>query len=312
MARVSPPSKLVAGIDIGGTNVRCALAPVEKAGRMLARTAARTPAAGGVESVLDVVAGLLDRCLRRAGYAREDLAAVGCAAPGITDAETGVVLDAVNLAGWLDVPLGALLRARFGVPAAVENDVNAAALGEYAQGAGRDCRSLVFLTVSTGVAAGIIVEGRVLRGHHHAAGEIGPLIPDPAHLGKDWSPNGCLELTSAGVGLARAWAERRGGPASPDRAVEVFEAARAGDAEAGALVRRAADYLALAAVAIGTILDPEVLVLGGSIALKEATISARIAEVVASTLLYPLRVVPAALGGDAPLVGALLLAAGAA
>ena len=222
---MTPPSSrsIIAGIDIGGTNVRCALAQIETPGQILVRRIAKTPADGGVEPVLSIIADGLERCLKEAGYGWEALAAVGCVVPGITDAARGVVIEVANLPGWQHIPLTSLLERRFGRPAVVENDVNAAALGEFAYGAGQGCHSLVYLTVSTGVAAGIVVEGRLLRGYHHAAGELGYFIPDPVHLGKNWEPSGCLELTSAGIGLAHAWADLRGGPATSDRAIEVFD-----------------------------------------------------------------------------------------
>lgn len=299
---------LLGGIDIGGTNVRCALAERDTPGQILVRRSAKTPT-GGVASVLDVIQAEMGHCLREADRDSGELAAVGCAVPGITDAARGTVIEVANLSGWRNVPLAVLLERRFGVPALVANDVNAAALGEFSHGAGRGCHSLVYLTISTGVAAGIVVEGRLLRGYHHAAGELGYFVPDPVHLGKNWEPSGCLELTSAGIGLAQAWAALRGGPPTPDRAIDVFEAARAGDADAEALVRRAADYLAQAAIAIGNLIDPERLVLGGSIAEHQARIANRIRDVVTTTLLFPPDVVHAALGGDAPLIGALTLAA---
>ena len=299
----------IAGIDIGGTNVRFALAEVGAPSHMRIRTATATPSTDGLEPFLDFLATELGACLRAVEAGWGDLAAVGCVAPGITDARTGVVRNAVNL-GWLDVPLAASLAERLGVETAVENDVNAAALAEYVYGAGRGCHSLVYLTVSTGVAAGIVVENRLLRGYHHAAGEMGQFLPDRVHIGKDWGDNGCLEMTAAGVGLGRAWAQRQG-VTSPTTtsAIEVFAAAESGDPEAIALVERAADYLAQAAVAIGTLIDPEVLVLGGSIAQNEALIANRIKEVVQTTLPFVPRIVRAALGGDAPLIGALRLAA---
>ena len=308
MTPSSPPG-LVAGIDIGGTNVRCALAQVETPGDIIVRRSTKTPLAGGVDPVLDIIIEEMKRCLDEAGYGKKALAAVGCAVPGITDAARGVVIEVANLPGWKDVALADLLERRFGLRAYVANDVNAAALGEFAHGAGRGCHSLVYLTISTGVAAGIVVEGRLVRGAHHAAGELGYFIPEPVHLGKHWEPSGCLELTSAGIGLAHQWATLRGGPPSPGRAVEVFDAARTGDAEATALINRAANYLGQAAVAIGNIIDPERLVLGGSIAQHQTVITDRLREIVETTLLFPPDIVPAALGGDAPLIGALTLAA---
>lgn len=308
MASTSPP-RLVAGIDIGGTNVRCALAQVDTPGEIIVRRSTKTPSEGGVEPVLHVIIEEMKQCLHDTGYDKDALAAVGCAVPGITDAGRGVVIEVANLHDWKNVPLAALLECRFGLRAFVANDVNAAALGEFAYGAGRGCHSLVYLTISTGVAAGIVVEGRLVRGAHHAAGELGYFVPEPMHLGKNWEPSGCLELTSAGIGLAHAWADLRGGPPSPDRAVEVFDAAEGGDAEAEALINRAANYLGQAAVALGNIIDPERLVLGGSIAQHQSVITDRLREIVETTLLFPPDIVHAALGGDAPLIGALTLAA---
>lgn len=298
---------LIAGVDIGGTNVRCAVARAEEPTRFLAWRTAETPVADGPEAIADFIAAEVAACAREIGAGSGELGALGVATAGVIDAPAGRVVLASNL-GWRDVPLARLLADRTGLETAIENDVKAAALAEYHHGAGLERSPLVYLTISTGVAAGIVVDGRVLRGRHHAAGELGRFVPDRSHLGADWEPNGCLELTSAGVGLARAWAERRNGHEKAVTAADVFAAARAGDADAEMLVARAADYLALSAVAIGTVLDPAVLVLGGSIAQHEPRFAERIREVAAEALLFPPEVTLASLGADAPLIGALTLA----
>lgn len=297
---------LIAGIDIGGTNLRCAIAAMDAPTHFLAWRTVETPSGHDLDAFFDVVAAEVAACREEAGVGDAPLAAVGCAAPGVLDAAAGVVRVAWNL-NWRDVPLAARLAQHLGAPAAVENDVRAAALAEYRYGAGAGTRSLVYLTVSTGVAAGIVVEGKLLRGSHHAAGELGRFVPDRDHLDQDWAPNGCLELSAAGVGLAQTWRLQTGNP--DVTAADVFAAARAGNTAAATLVARAADYLAMAAVAVGTVVDPEVLVLGGSIAQHEAVVAERIQRVASATLAYPFKVVPARLGGDAPLVGALALAA---
>lgn len=304
-----PEAKLVAGVDIGGTNIRCAVARLEEPARTLTRRSIRTPADTAPQSIVDLISAQIDLCLNEAGLGRESLARFGCAAPGITDAERGVVVSAANLPGWFEVPLARLLAEKFSVPAAIENDVRAASLGEFNFGAGRGCRSLVYMTISTGVSAGIIVDGRPLRGAHHFAGELGYFLPEPAHIGKDWGLNGCLELTAAGVGIAQQWATRSGKPESDFSAADVFAAARTGDDEAARIIERAGDYLAQAAVSLCTIIDPEIFVLGGSIAENEPRLVERISEVLKTTLPYPPPVVKAELGGDSPLIGALALVA---
>ncbi len=224
----------------------------------------------------------------------------------MTDVQRGVVLDAANLPGWVQVPLSALLSAQFAVPASIENDVNAAALAEAACGAGTACHSAVYMTISTGVAAGIVVGGELVRGAHYCAGEIGNIIPDPAHLDRDWRPNGCLERTAAGMGLAESWRRLRGSNATAE---QVFAAARRGDTTAGYLVQQAENYLAQAAVAVCSVVDPERLIVGGSIGLNQGRVLSRIRAVLHSTLPCPPVVVPAALSHGAPLMGALLMAA---
>ncbi|GIV61889.1 MAG: sugar kinase [Rhodothermaceae bacterium] len=300
--------RLLAGIDLGGTNIRVALSPLARPRERRVWQSIETPPGMSPEAFLERVSAEISAGLATLAAPPEALCGIGCVAPGITDGEKGVIQYATNL-GWRDVPLAAMLAERFGVPAVVENDVNAAALAEYTCGTGQQAHSLVYLTVSTGVAVGIVVEGRLWRGAHHAAGEIGYFLPEPRHIGQDWGENGCLEMTAGGIGLARAWARHRGGNGVAAEAVEVFNRARDGHPEAVALVRRAANYLAQAVVAIGALIDPEIVVLGGSIAQNEPALVARIREVVSMTLPHPMPVLHSNLGGDAPMLGALILAA---
>ncbi|MFQ5568934.1 MAG: ROK family protein [Rhodothermales bacterium] len=300
--------RLIAGIDTGGTNIRFALAEVDDPRTILVRRIAETPLVNDPEQFGVFIATELASCLHEAGFAPEALAAVGCTAPGITDAGSGVVRASVNL-GWIDFPLVEVLERHLGIRAAIENDVNAAALAEFAYGAGQGCHSLIYVTISTGLGAGIVIEGNVLRGYQHAAGEIGFLLPEPSYIERTGKQHGCLEHHASGTGIARAWQNRQNGRTASVSAIEVFDAARAGNLEAKAMVERAADYLAQAAVAISTIIDPEVLVLGGSIAQNEDALTDRIREVVTLTLPFPPRVVQAGLAGDAPLIGALALGA---
>lgn len=300
--------RMTVAVDIGGTNLRCALADVNDPERIIARRVAATPATAGPNAIVDFISAEVDLCLSEIERGRESLVSVGCTAPGITDAARGVVVSAANLSGWEQVPLASMLEQRFGVATAVENDVKAAALGEFRYGAGRGSRSLVYMTVSTGVAAGIVIEGKVLRGHNHCAGEIGYFVTEPTHIGKDWGHNGCLELTAAGIGIAQEWTTRHERSGTIFSAIDVFAAARAGNVDAERIVERAGDYLAQAAIGLCTIIDPELLVLGGGIAENEPVLRNRISEAVRETLPFPPQVVETELRGDAPLVGAVIIA----
>lgn len=301
--------ELIAGVDIGGTNMRIAVATIQQPEVVLANYVAKTPVDKGPAHYLDLIEEGLSVCLNELGRSSDALLGIGCTVPGITDASNGIALFVSNLKEWDAYPIADNLQKRLGMKAVVDNDVNAAALGEYWYGSGKGCHSLVYMTVSTGVAAGIVIEGRLLRGVHHAAGELGFLIPDRKYIGKDWNPNGCLELTSAGVGLVHQWKLAQNGAAEEASAVDVFKAANSGNDSARNIVSMASDYLAQTAVAICTVIDPELLVMSGSIAQHQPFVLNRIREVVKEAIPYAPDVVLSTLKGDAPLIGALSLIA---
>ncbi len=291
----------MAGIDIGGTRTRSAVASVDAPARILCRRDRMTPGPG-VAAVIDAIAEDLEACCSELG--RGDIVAAGCTAPGMTDPERGLVVEAANLPGWNAVPLRSLLQQRLDVRVAVENDVNAAAMAEAAYGHAAGCRTAVYVTVSTGIAAGILVDGKLLRGSHHSEGELGSMVPEPGHLDKDWRPNGCLESLAAGVGLAEAWRKAGGKPS----ARHVFESAESGSEKALALVRRTRDYLAQALIAVGCIVDPQIVILGGSIALNQRVVAKDLEQRLRSALPFPPALAFARFGEDNPLIGALAMA----
>ena len=298
--------ELLAGVDIGGTSTRCAIAKRNAPDQILHTCMQATPHSG-VSDTLDCAIELLKRNLAQVDGTC-DVLALGCVAPGMADVRRGVILEAANLPNWTDVPLQDLLEQRLPLKVTIANDVNAATLAEALTGAGKGQSPVIYVTVSTGVAAGIVINGSIVHGAHYCAGEISNMIVERASLDKDWGTNGCLELTAAGVGLATAWARQKGGEVHARRAVEVFEAADSGDAFAMSLVNQMRDCLAQAALAIATVLDPSQIILGGSIGLKRPAIAERMKEVLQASLLYPPEVIPAALGEEAPMIGALHLA----
>ncbi len=299
--------KIIAGIDIGGTNVRIALAKKGNPSDILLKRNFRTPVDEGPQFFIQKVEEVLTQCLGDLDVGMDELVGIGCALPGITDEVTGTALFVSNLKGWDGFPVGRSFKERFGLEVVVENDVNAAALGEYRFGVGAGAHSLVYFTISTGVAAGIVLQGAIWRGFNHAAGELAFFIPDPDHIGQDWSPNGCLELMSAGVGLARLWRDAHHGSDQSVTAIDVFEALHDGDEKARLIVERAAKYLAQSVVAICALLNPQVVVLSGSIAQHQPIFLDRIKTVVEHTVPHPAEIVLSELEGDAPLVGALAL-----
>ncbi|MBI4216476.1 MAG: ROK family protein, partial [Chloroflexi bacterium] len=152
----------VLAMDLGGTTTRVAL--VGPGGRLLARTSHPTAAEAEPEAALAAMAVAGDALLASARLMSADLRGVGMAVPGPMDFRRGVVLTSPNLPRWRDVPLRAMLEARWPVPAFAENDANAAALGERSYGAGRDFTDFIYLTISTGIGGGLVLGGRLYRG----------------------------------------------------------------------------------------------------------------------------------------------------
>lgn len=224
------------------------------------------------DEVLDDLDAAINRLLAQVDATRDDLAAFGCSTPGVIRAETGVIAMNHNV-GWVDVPLGDLLHQRFGVPVALEMDANAAALGEYWQGAAKGFNNFAFVIVGTGVGAGIVLNQQPLHGAHGVAGEIGHtvLIPNGPLCG--CGKHGCLEALSSGLAIARkANAALMLGRATalqqyeaPLTAKDVVEAARAGDPLACEIIDEAGYYLGIALANFVTLFDPEAIVLGGGL-----------------------------------------------
>jgi glucokinase len=309
-----PPPDVLVGVDIGATKIAAGVGASD--GRILERLVVPTPREDP-ERLVDAVAGLVSR-LRRG---RPGLAAVGVGTCGRVDPVSRVVSSSIAL-GWpRPVPLGAMLAAHTGGPVLVDNDVNAGALGEQAWGAGRGVDDFIYLGVGTGVGAGIVIGGRLHRGATGAAGEVGHMVIDldgpPCPCGN----RGCLEVLAGGkaLGLA-ASADIAPGSALAEvahtrgavTARDVLEAASRGDAHAGRLVRRTGEYLAVAIVNLVNVFDPQRVILGGGLTqtgdLLVVAVRAALGRWTACFADGRKALVPAALGGDAALAGAVAVA----
>lgn len=250
------------GLDIGGTKVLGVLLASTPGAAPVVHGSVRVPTRRGHAGVVASAAEAVEALCAQAGLTVDDLTGVGAGVPGVVEPLTGAVSHAVNLGiDGTDVPLGELLRERLGgVPVGVENDLNAAALGAAELlGLGGD---LAYLALGTGVAAGLLLDGRLRRGHLGAAGEIGhvPYVVDGPAC--PCGQRGCLELYASGSAIDAAWPSRTGRPAP----AEVFEAAAAGDREALAVQGRFVDAVAAAVRMLVLTCDVEHVVLGGGVA----------------------------------------------
>lgn len=315
----SSPSCIIA-VDLGGTQIRAARYAPDRS--MEARVALPTEAAEGKESVISRIITAIRQVWP--SEARCEVLAVALGVPGPVNFEQGIVRFAPNLPGWDNVPLRAMLHDVLGVRVFVANDADVAALGELRFGAGRGVRHMVYMTISTGVGGGIILDGHLFTGGHGLGGEIGHMTIEPFGLRCSCGNVGCLETLASGTAIGRRARERVaagepsalldmvGGDVARITARDVSAAAQAGDALAIDVFREAGTYVGVAIVDLMFLLNPSLFVLGGSVTLAgdllfdpiQAAVDARAPQPYRETA----RIVRAELGDDVGLWGALALA----
>ncbi len=298
----------VAALDLGPTKTRLAVGDLR--GERLGYRVVPTPPGVGPEALLQRLVDELRALLGEANVPRSRLLCVAAGMPGAVDGEQGVVSLAPNLKGWADVPVAALLKRALGAPVIVENDVNLAVLGEQWRGAAQGHRTCVFITVGTGVGAGVVVDGLLHRGHHFLAGEIGLMCMGSQYLGQDFGTRGCLESL---VGLKALAARTKSAERDTDRWVaRLFEAAEAGEASARALVDDVAGLIGMAVANLCLVLDPSLVVLGGALLAQGEPLVREVRRIVSGVVPRCGEIVPSALDKEAPSWGALLVAMQAA
>ncbi len=258
------------GVDLGGTSVK--LAFFDETGTQLRAWAIPTVKDNGGRQILPDIAGAVLGYLEEKGIARESILGIGIGVPGPVDGN-GVVSSCVNL-GWDRVEIARELTALTGIPVAAANDANVAAMGEFWKGGGTGSRNVIFVTLGTGVGGGIVLDGRLVHGIHGAGGEIGHMNLNPFETDVCNCGNcGCAEQYCSATGIVRLAKKHLAADdtASCLRALEkieckdIFAAGRAGDGAAQAILEQYYDYLGRMLGVLGSILDPEIIVLGGGV-----------------------------------------------
>ncbi|GAB1480068.1 ROK family protein [Paracoccaceae bacterium] len=295
-----PDSAFMAAADLGGTKVRVAV--VDLAGSVIAETVAPTHPDGG-QAVADQIGDMVDAAVAQCQVKRERvrMTVVGC--PGVPDPVTGAVRFAPNIAGIDIIDFRAAVAKATGTRVLLENDVNLAVLGEQWLGAGQGIDHLAFIALGTGIGAGLIVNGALLRGATGAAGELGylPFGADPFEA--ESLRIGAFERVTATHGIRSAY------KAATGKALDVpsiFAAAAEGDAEAQAVLDGVARQMARAVATLGAVIAPETVILGGSIGARPEIIAATKAEL-ERCFPFPIEVVPSELGDHAALSGAVAI-----
>ncbi|MFC2047860.1 ROK family protein [Chloroflexota bacterium] len=266
---------LVLGIDLGGTKILTAVANTQ--GEMLSRDHSITPAKEGKEAVVKSILESVGRALDQAHIAAADLTAIGVGAPGLSNPESGILFTSPNLSGWNDVPLRDIIEKELGRKAFLINDANAAAIGELYFGAGRDASNSVYITVSTGIGGGIIIDGKIYTGSIGTAGELGHMVIDDEGPPCSCGNRGCWETLASGTALAREAKHKikegvvtsilkyANGDLEKVNAEAIHEAAQAGDKLANELIAQTAYYLGVGLANLINIFNPEVIAIGGGL-----------------------------------------------
>jgi glucokinase len=258
------------GIDLGGTQLRVAVADDRR--RLSTVVRHPTEAARGRQHVIARIVAAVAEALEADGTAAGRVHALGIGLPGPVDPAAGLVISPANLPGFRNVPLNRILTRATGIPSFLHHDAHLAALGEHRRGAARGASELIYVTVSTGIGAGILLRGELYAGAHGIAGEVGHIVVQRDGPLCTCGNRGCLEAIASGTGIARA--ARESAPQRPGSALhgllephaeDVVRAARAGDELATAILENAGSYLGLAIGTLVNLFNPQLIVLGGSV-----------------------------------------------
>ncbi len=262
--------EIVLATDLGGTNLR--MAAVDRDGRILYRTKRVTPQTTRSGEIICAIVEAAEEC-RRAVKAQGTIFGVAAAVPGTVNVEAGIILKAPNVPCLDGFRISATLKDELNVPCFLENDANAAAVGESWLGASKDFQNSLMVTLGTGIGGGIIIEGRVLRGTDGTAGEIGHICVEPFGVPCGCGSHGCLEQYASATAIVRLAREienlypNSDLPEKPQlSALKIYEAGKQGDELALEIFRRQGFYLGIALAGLINILNPEVIVIGGGAA----------------------------------------------
>lgn len=302
------------GVDLGGTKIAAVCTTVD--GKVLSSVKIPTLAAEGKEAVIERIILSIKEVISEANVT--DILGIGIGAPGPVDTEKGLIIAPPNLPGWDEVGLRDIIKEYFGVNTYFDNDANVAAIGERWFGAGRGYNDFVYITVSTGIGAGIYLGGKLHRGHTDSAGEIGHMILDIDGPVCNCGNRGCFEALASGTALAkRAYeAVQEGKQTSLSKlqeisAADVFSAANKGDILARQLIERETTYVGLGIANIITMYNPERVILGGGVSQAGEVFFEPVKEVVKKTVFASrarnTEIVAAELGSNAGALGAAAL-----
>jgi glucokinase len=304
--------------DVGGTHIRTAVG--NDGALLLGKLHRETRVESGPAGVVAQIVEMAGESLREASVDLSEVEAMVIAVPGPLDPTTGTVIEAPNMPGWQRVPVARMVTELLGVPVRAVNDANAAALGEFHFGAAQGQRNMVYITVSTGIGGGVVVDGRLMEGSRGMAGEIGHTTID-LHGPRCACGNvGCLEVLASGTSIGRIFRERLALGrdsivtewTSHATGADVTRAAAMGDPLSVEVFAEAAHALGVGVVNCVNIFNPDMVVLGGGVTQAGERLFGPVRALVRERSMpvsrESVRIVPVQLGDDAGMYGALAIA----
>jgi len=266
---------LILGIDLGGSKVLAAV--VDSQGRVVSSHESVTPATKGREAVIQCIVDSARGALEQRRVAMSEISAVGIGAAGISNPEAGILFTSPNLPGLREVLLGDIVQEKLGKKTFIINDANAAALGELHYGAARDARNFIYITISTGIGGGIVIDGKIYTGAIGIAGEVGHMTIDDNGPICSCGNRGCWEMLASGTALSRearlriskgvktSILEYAEGNIENVSAQAIQRAAEKGDKLAKELVAQTGYYVGVGLASLVNMFNPELIVIGGGL-----------------------------------------------
>jgi len=302
-------ARFIVAIDLGGTSIKAAVFSEKLS--ILEKMSMPTPACAGKKAVIGALVCAAKKLASRLGLALKDISAAGIGVPGPVDFDRQVVHFLPNIPGWKDVPLSSVFTAACGIPCVVDNDAKMMALAEYTLGAAKGSRNAVCLTLGTGVGAGLIIEGKLYRGADNAAGEIGHLPLNENGPACPCGGKACLERYAGNGALLKEARAALGASITLEKASAL---AAGGNRKALCFWRAVSTHIGIALAGLSNVLNPDVIVVGGGVSSAGRPLFDGIKENLSKRAMpvqgRRVKVMKAALGNDAGLIGAALAAAG--
>ncbi|WP_226038498.1 ROK family protein [Aquibacillus saliphilus] len=294
------------GVDIGGTKV--AIAIVDHHGVVVGQTVIPTDLSIKPEKMITIINETIAKLIKDNSITSEYVKGIGIGAPGPLNSKDGIISCPPNLSNWIDIPIVEQVQEYFSFPVILENDANAAALAEKWLGAAQENNNFAYVTISTGIGAGLFVDGKLLGGSRGNAGDIGHTVVDPSYGQCPCGQFGCLEFIASGTAIARRGSEIAGKQLSTK---QVFDLYNQDHKEIKAYVEDVFRIIGVACVSLINTIDPEKIVIGGGVSKVGAPLFDAVRTYVSQYALNPggrkTEIVPAVLDQNAGVIGAAAL-----